>query len=95
MGVADRITQTVDEIKIKEALDYHDVELELSRLGLTALPSSLTQLQQVKKLDISGNRITALSNLIDQLPQLEELIAASNKLTELSKYCANASTSDV
>jgi hypothetical protein len=58
-------------------------ELDLSSLGLRALPTALEDLTSVKKLDISGNQLQGFPVVIYALRELEELDAGNNRIVEL------------
>ena len=55
--------------------------LDLSRLGLTALPDALARLTHLTELNVSGNRLTDLPGWLGELTALTELRASGNRLT--------------
>ncbi|KIC71427.1 hypothetical protein DB41_BH00010, partial [Neochlamydia sp. TUME1] len=57
--------------------------LDLSRTGLTYLPSEISQLSQLQTLDLRENQLTALPTEIGQLSQLKGLYLNQNQLTSL------------
>ena len=71
------------ERRIEQARFSGDSELYLKGLGLTALPESLSQLQQLQLLFVSGNELTALPESLSQLQQLQNLDVSDNQLTAL------------
>jgi internalin A len=71
------------EQKIKEASRSGAKELDLSLMGLTALPESLSQLTQLQWLSLLVNELTALPGWLGQLTQLQWLNLDSNRLTAL------------
>ncbi len=69
--------------RIEKAWESRVTELNLSHLGLTALPEAIGRLQGLQKLDISGNRLTALPEVIGDLKRLQYLDLSRNRLTVL------------
>jgi Leucine-rich repeat (LRR) protein len=59
--------------------------LNLSRVGLTYLPSEICQLSQLQALDLRGNQLTALPAEIGQLSNLYELKLAENPLKDIAE----------
>ncbi len=57
--------------------------LDLSSLGLTALPPEIGQLSALRALDLDGNGLTTLPPEIGQLSALTELSVSGNQLTAL------------
>lgn len=65
-------------------------ELIMTNNRLTgALPAEIRQLQNLKKLDVSGNLMTGIPAEIGQLSKLEELNYANNNITGLPNELAN------
>ena len=58
-------------------------KLDLSRRGLTLLPSELSELTDLKELRLDGNQLTELPSWIGQLVGLNRLRLDGNKLTAL------------
>ena len=71
--------------RIQEALRSRALALDLSTLGLTALPDSLGQLTQLQHLDVSDNGLRALPKALGQLTDLSLLEVSGNRLTELPR----------
>jgi internalin A len=57
--------------------------LDLSGLGLAALPDAIGQLAQLQTLAVSDNQLTALPDAIGQFAQLQMLAVWGNQLTAL------------
>jgi hypothetical protein len=57
--------------------------LDLSRVGLTYLPTEICQLSQLRKLYLNQNQLTSLPAEIGQLPELQTLYLGYNQLTSL------------
>ena len=75
---------TEAESRIATALTEGASELlDLSGLGLTALPEALGRLTQLQQLDVSHNQLTALPEALGQLTQLQRLDVSRNQLTAL------------
>jgi internalin A len=71
------------EKRIEEALRERSLSLDLSELGLTQLPTSLSQLIQLQYLDLDHNQLTTLPDSLGQLSQLQRLKLTKNQLTTL------------
>ncbi len=81
------------EKKIEEARQSGAKKLDLSVADdekdngeLTELPESLSQLSQLEKLDLSGNRLTMLPESLSQLTQLQSLDLSSTQLATLPEW---------
>jgi Leucine-rich repeat (LRR) protein len=61
------------------------VELDLSRNRLKALPASIGQLKNVKRLIVDRNKLETLPKEIGQMEKLQELILNRNELTSIPK----------
>ena len=57
--------------------------LDLSRQGLTEIPSEIVQLAQLRRLRLDGNQLTSLPSVIGQLTNLQGLQLDGNQLTSL------------
>ena len=57
--------------RIEMAWRFGATTLNLSDLGLTNLPESLAQLQNLQTLNVSGNQLTALPDSLAQLQNLQ------------------------
>ncbi|MDX2217385.1 MAG: COR domain-containing protein [Oculatellaceae cyanobacterium bins.114] len=84
------------ERRIEAARREGATELDLRNLKLTELPESISQLNNLKKLDLGGdswkdskNQLTEVPEAIASLTQLQELDLSGNKLTELSEAIAS------
>lgn len=77
------IPMTAEE-RIAQARADNLTELDLSGLGLTALPDSLFQFPSLRSLNLSFNRLTALPDSLAQLSNLQSLDLNNNRLTVLS-----------
>lgn len=62
--------------------------LDISKLNLTEIPSSLTSLQSLSSLNVSNNSITNFSNL-SSLSNLQELNISGNNLTRVPNEINN------
>ena len=71
------------ERRIAEAADNNEYELDLSQLGLAALPSSLAKMTSLAELDLSGNKLKELPGWIGDLTCLDTLKLGKNNLTGL------------
>src|SRR3972149_3393614 len=74
---------TPDDIalgRIQEAAATGATELDLSGLGLTALPAELWQLTALERLDLSENQLTTLPPEIGRLTALMQLYLGDNLL---------------
>ena len=69
--------------RIRSAAETGAAELDLSLLGLTALPPEIGRLASLQSLDLSGNQITALPPEIGGLTSLQSLDLWHNYLTAL------------
>lgn len=69
--------------KIEAALQLGATELDLSFMGLTELPHVLSQLTQLRLLNLACNYLATLPEWIAQLTQLDTLFLVNNQLVEL------------
>jgi hypothetical protein len=74
------------ERKIEEALLSGVKELSIRGMGLTELPESLSQLTQLRQLNLSINPLIVLPEMLGQLTQLQSLILFSDKLIALPDW---------
>jgi internalin A len=72
------------EARIQAAHKNHETILDLSDLGLTALPESIAQLSQLQSLFLHNNQLKALPESIAQLSQLKALSLSGNRLMTLA-----------
>lgn len=69
--------------RVQAACRTRQEGLQLSGLGLEALPSALGKLQGLRILDLHNNRLEQLPDWIGHLPTLQELYVYSNRLTSV------------
>ena len=69
--------------RIKEAENETTLELNLSNLGLTAIPPEITQLTNLQWLGLSHNQLTTIPSILTELPSLRTLWLNSNRLTTI------------
>jgi internalin A len=69
--------------RIEKAKREKATILDLSRLGLTAVPKALGQLTALTRLDLDNNRLTTLPEALGHLTNLEILYVFTNRLTAL------------
>jgi small GTP-binding protein len=67
--------------RIADLAQAHGSHLDLSNLGLTAVPDSIGQLTDLTGLNLNGNRLTAVPDSIGQLTDLTGLNLSDNRLT--------------
>ena len=80
------MTQTPEQIaleRIRQADETKAKTLDLSDLGLTALPDDVWELTHLKELDIQDNQVAILSPEIGKMRELVKLDLDRNKLTTL------------
>ena len=82
---------SLTEARIKTARESHAYILDLSHLGLTKLPKSISQLSQLESLLLNGNLLEALPESITQLSKLKILSVSNNRLTTLTDSVAQLS----
>jgi len=71
------------ERRIEEAKRFGYTELDLSGLGLTAIPDSVAQLTNLQTLSLHTNRITTIPNSVAKLANLERLFLHHNQITTI------------
>ncbi|WP_169617268.1 COR domain-containing protein [Nodosilinea sp. P-1105] len=71
------------ERRIQAALESGATELDLSSLGLTAIPESLEKLVNLTRLYLDSNQLTAIPDSLGKLVSLMELSLFENQLTEI------------
>ncbi|XP_028554971.1 plant intracellular Ras-group-related LRR protein 6 [Dendrobium catenatum] len=72
----------VDVIAKATRLSLSSKELSLSGLGLTTVPSTVWETDEVVKVDLSRNSITELPNEMTTCSSLQVLILSGNKITQ-------------
>jgi Leucine-rich repeat (LRR) protein len=70
--------------RIKSAFETKSTKLDLSNLGLTALPQEMLTLQYLKELNLEGNNLSSFPSEIASLQNLEILNFKNNQLSSLS-----------
>jgi internalin A len=83
MAEPNKTPEQIAEERVLEALASHATELDLSWLGLTALPKSIGELKNLQKLRLFENGLTVLPESIGQLTQLRSLRLWGNQLRAL------------
>jgi internalin A len=71
------------EKRIETARREKATALDLSCLGLTAVPKSLGQLTALQELDLYNNQLTSVPESLGQLKALQELFLFNNQLTSV------------
>jgi HEAT repeat protein len=74
------------QARIQQALRTRDTTLDLSDLGLTAVPDSLRDLTHLTVLNLMGNRLTTLPDWLAELTELVELNLEGNRLAVLPDW---------
>src|SRR5271156_2738450 len=69
------------ERRIEQARRSGSETLNLSSLGLTAIPDSIAQLIRLKNLFLHNNQITTIPDSIAQLVNLKSLYLDNNQIT--------------
>ena len=81
--MAEKSPEEIAEERIEEARRTGATGLSLTNLGLTAVPESIGQLEQLQVLHLWDNALTDLPESIGQLNHLQILNLSGNKLTAL------------
>ena len=76
------------ERRIDEVARTGKTELDLSGLGLTSLPQSLSRISHIEHLDVRNNKLKVIPDL-RSLRKLRFLIAYNNQLTEFPQISPN------
>ena len=76
------------ERRIEQARKSGNTTLDLSQLGLTAVPESVTSLFRLTQLHLSGNRFTAMPDSLLALTRLKVLDASENLLCNVPEFLA-------
>jgi internalin A len=72
--------------RIATAIAERSETLDLSNLGLVALPESIGQLHQITTISLSGNRLTQLPESLRSFNSLETLYLYKNELRALPEW---------
>jgi hypothetical protein len=72
--------------RIADAARAGTSRLDLTDLGLTAVPEQIRQLSALTSLDLSGNRLTAVPEQIGRLTALTDLSVSRNRLTAVPEW---------
>lgn len=96
-GKAETVAEPADpqrtaEDRIEDALRDNSTSLDLSRLGLEALPGSLTRLNGLTALYLGGNKLSALPEWFGLLANLTQLDLSSNRMTSLPEWFGELTT---
>jgi internalin A len=86
LGLA-RLALSAEE-RIEDARSKKRKHLDLSRLGLTALPPALAECIYLQSLNLSNNSLTELPEFLGQFVRLRSLIVSDNDLTALPDFLA-------
>ncbi|MEM9117049.1 MAG: COR domain-containing protein [Cyanobacteria bacterium P01_F01_bin.56] len=73
------------EKRIQVVLETNSTELDLSGLGLRAVPVAISQLQNLTTLSLSQNQLTEVPKELSQLQNLTTLSLLGNQLTQVPK----------
>src|SRR5258708_21773277 len=68
--------------------------LSIRYCGLTVLPEAISQLTELRQLDLTGNRLTTLPDSLGQLSHLETLYLDENQLSVLPESLGQLSQLD-
>lgn len=71
------------ERRIAEARRMNSAELHLIGLGLTEVPATLFELQQLQELNLRGNHLREVPDAIRKLRHLQSLNLGENQLEEV------------
>ena len=71
------------ERRVADVMQAHGSSLDLTGLGLTAVPDSIGQLTALTTLDLHDNQLTEIPDSIGQLTALTTLNLHDNQLTEI------------
>ena len=77
--------------RIKEARASGGTELDSSDLGLIELAAAVTELSQLRSLDLSGNHLTELPEAMGELSSLETLDLRENQLSRFPEVIGQLS----
>jgi internalin A len=75
--------------RIEEARQSQSTSLDLSKLGLDALPIALAELTDLENLDLSDNRISVIPDSLAKLTNLEYLDIQGNQISVIPGSLAN------
>ena len=80
-----RIAKSAEE-RIEEVRDKRRTHLDLSRLGLTAIPPALERCAHLRSLNLSGNKLPVLPAFLGRFVGLGDLNVSGNQLTTLPDF---------
>jgi internalin A len=80
--------------RIEEARRSGATHINLSGLGLSAIPHSLAQLPELQTIFLSNNQITAIPDSITQLAKLESLYLHGNQITAIPEFLTQLAALD-
>jgi internalin A len=87
--MADQTPEEIAEARIEAARLSGAIDLDLSDLGLTALPDAIASLTALQTLELGNNQLTALPDAIANLTALQTLGLGHNQLTALPDAIAS------
>jgi internalin A len=75
--------------RIEEAWQSRSISLDLSKLGLDALPTALAELAELQSLDLSDNRINVIPDSLATLTNLDTLDIPRNQISVIPDSLAS------
>jgi hypothetical protein len=74
------------ERRIGSTIRSKEIELNLSNMGLSELPPSISNLSHLQILHLRGNKFTELPESLSKLTHLKKLYLAENQISKLPKW---------